>query len=255
MACSACKRAVAFRQQLADARASGEEPVAPAFLVEASSNRIMLKDGTTSYLNKALIRITKRPSGGWGVRFSINGVDKVFDGRTPEEVFRNVAEHLSLNRLSYTSHSLWLNLNLQWYSRTSPQHHLAVHGALSELIKESDQKLARAVQAGAPPDEWLPDALTAVGHYLSSPHVYTATGFTSRLGDITEMLNPAVSSRMGNTVLYAEAVKFLSGVRSAPPTSLNSARAWFTGYFKSLLKLVDFQPAVVDDLLSKFNWP
>lgn len=248
MACGACSK----RRLMQLAAAAAAELPATEFMFTAARTSITLKTGETTQINRALIQPMKRPEGGWAVRFRINGVDKHFDGKSPELVAQGIAAYLQLQRKTFRMADIWLNLNIQWYERISPNYQLAVDKALTELIAEE------AVTDGpkrwsVDPSVWLMNALSLPGIYLSGDS-YQASTFISHLSTVLELLNPNTNPQLGRATTYALYNAEFSQIRANPVQVRADARLWFYGFVSALRKSLSLPPVSWENVGLTYHW-
>jgi len=92
------------------------------YMLVQDSSRFLASDGKTYKLSDRLIPLSFHPQGGWSVELFIHNQPTVLTGKSHSEVFREAAAFLTMNEIAFTPNNLWLNLQIQWVSRSKTKH-------------------------------------------------------------------------------------------------------------------------------------
>lgn len=190
----------------------------------ARSNTVRLKTGRVIPLNGPLLAGNYRPHGGWTARFRIKGIDRMYQGRTAQEVARKVSSDHADNNVPLTGADVWLNLNLQWMEKTPLNRFMVEKGELTKAINDGTEpeKTLRKTYA---PEVWGSRAWNWLGLFLAQDN-YSAGAFLQELEQVLLMLSPASNPVLGCIKCYTEFDSELSQIRMSPPMTQEDARRW-----------------------------
>lgn len=190
----------------------------------ARSNTVRLKTGRVIPLNGPLLAGNYRPHGGWTARFRINGIDRMYQGRTAQEVARKVSSDHADNNVPLTGADVWLNLNLQWMEKTPLSRFTVEKGELTKAINDGTEpeKTLRKTYA---PEVWGSRAWNWLGLFLAQDN-YSSGAFLQELEQVLLLLNPNTNPSIGCVRCFTEFSQELSTIRLNPPQTQEDARRW-----------------------------
>lgn len=190
--------------------------------------------GESYRLDKPLVRTPHTPQRGWSAEIAVNGQRHTVTGKTPAETYRSASTLLSLNSVDVTPATLWLNLQVQWLSRTAKKYRLV---ELSDVFAAaapaaSGEMDKHAIQPWSSSD-WGNRVWLFLGLYLSGDEYNQAT-FVSLVETSLNMVNPANNRLLGNADSFISYNSCVSSLRKSPPYKQEEARSWLVETMRTL---------------------
>lgn len=220
----------------------------------ASKTTVTLRSGKVVPLDHALVIGMRRPTGGWVATFRINGIDKTFTGRSPQELGNTVLREHQKNNVSLSVADLWLNLNLQWMERLDQKYFLVDRSELTKLILQEGQTAEVTQRQVITPEKWGSIAWKWLGLLLAQDG-YTPEVFVLHCEQVLTLLNPSLNPGIGCIRCFADFAAEMSRIRMNPPKGLDEARRWLWEFHNSVnVKTVPPKPQISFERAAALNF-
>lgn len=191
-------------------------------------------DGTALRLDRPLVRRPNTPHGGWKVELVVNGQRSVIPGRSPAEVHKHASELLSTNGITITTSNLWLNLQVQWLTKTLKKYRLI---ELDALFAKASPSASAPMGSHEKPiwnsSDWGNRIWLFLDLYLRG-EIYNNRVFCSLVETSLTMIDPVNNRLLGNATSFMEFNGCVSALRKSPPFLKEDARKWLIETMRTL---------------------
>ena len=223
---------------------------------KAKQGHVSAKNGVKLRLEHTLIDPYGVPKNGWGIRVNVNNSFINIEGDTPAKVYLGLERLLRLNNVEFTSEDCWLNLNLVWYDRVAPRHHM-VHKrdllAIAEPVDNADITVATNDHSVT---YWGCFAWDFLGVYLAVDS-YKTEDFRALLDILLSMLNPNLNPSIGHSEAYITLANELDRLDRDDRmilTKRSQARIWLVDFHNSVNVRLGKQKVSYDVAAKNYLW-
>lgn len=201
---------------------------------KATKSTVMSIKGRPVSVTQPLVCPYGKPRGGWKVSIKVKDIEHEVNGPDGGRVFNNVAALLRKNNISYTNLNLWVNLNLQWYSRMPEKHMLVRHADLLDIVTTKDVGHVRNPSSrNYTPTHWGQHAWNFMGMYLARDD-YSFDGFLRLIDMVLEMLDNHRNRSIGCYDCHLEFSKEVAKIKNQPLHTVEAARKWLVEFHNSV---------------------
>lgn len=211
-------------------------------------------NGTVVTLHQPLIRATASPRHGWAVVFWINGQRTAVEGTGPQEVFRKTERLFQLSNITLLRNDVWLNLNIQWLSRTLEKNRLIPLERLLELAESLPDP------EGGPhsvprwnPAEWGGRVWDFAALYLAG-ETYDRHFFLLMMEQVLGLLSPTDNPTLGNGEAYIILTGRVSDLTKEPRYTVTEAREWLLQTMRILGLKMGAKHASMEAAVRNHHW-
>lgn len=215
MACDSCNK-------------SAPATPAAAMLYTATASSVVGRDGVRHKINAPLIPPGRKPTGGWKVSLLVNGQTVEADGGGPNEVHAEATRLLALNEVPYSDLDLWLNLNVQWISRSAEKFQIVRLSDLMTAASGAAVPPQHAPTRGRPqvgPAVWGSKGWGMLQMYLALD-TYEFGKFLMLATELRTWLDPVVNPTTGCADCFIHFSSALADLRNQPRYAQTEARQW-----------------------------
>ncbi len=202
-----------------------------------------------------LIRTPGRPQGGWNAVIPIKGQSVRVEGRTAVEAFNAAVLALSRNGVSSNTPSVWLNLNLQWMSRTPSKYHIARPSDLMIVARAKDPEPVEQDKRRRlyKPQDWGASAWNWLNLFLAREE-YHYRDFLTQLEYVLDLLNPAANPEIGCAECHKDTLLEVDKVKNRPGMTRQEAREWLVAFHNKVSRKIGKQVLTFDAAAKKAFW-